>query len=104
MTRRTTNAPLLAPALWLSTRALALQTDVTFTVTDDYSNPGYVFSQDDVTMSAILGETDYMTTGFLNWNLVSGGYYCAGCNGSFELSFLTTTVGNAEGVNGVGVD
>src|SRR5262249_43970898 len=35
--------------------------------------------------------------------IVSGGYYCAGCNGSFELSFQTTTVGNAEGVVGVGM-
>jgi MYXO-CTERM domain-containing protein len=54
-------------------------------------------------MSAVLGETDYMTTGFSDLNIVVGGYYCAGCNGSFELSFQTTTVGNAAGVHGVGV-
>ncbi len=81
---------------------MEFQTDVTFTVTDDYMNPGYMFIQNDATMSAILGETDYHTTGFMNLNIVSGGYYCAGCNGSFELSFQTTTVGNAMGVNGVG--
>jgi MYXO-CTERM domain-containing protein len=38
----------------------------------------------------------------MNVNIVSGGYYCAGCNGSFELSFLTTSMGEPEGVNGVG--
>lgn len=80
------------------------QVDVTFTVTDDYSNPGYQFIQSNAVMNAVIGETDYMTTGFQDLNIVSGGYYCAGCNGSFQLSFLTTTVGNAEGVNGVGVD
>lgn len=78
------------------------QSDITVTVTDDYSDPGYVFIQDDVTMSGVLGETDYMSTGFNNLNIVNGGYYCAGCNGSFELSFLTTSVGVATGVHGVG--
>src|SRR5690349_24903195 len=81
---------------------MSFQTDVTFTVTDDYSNPGYVFIQNDAVMSGVLGETDYMTTGFMNLNIVSGGTYCAGCNGSFLLTFTTTTVGNNEGVNGVG--
>ncbi|MEM7158860.1 MAG: MYXO-CTERM sorting domain-containing protein [Myxococcota bacterium] len=78
------------------------QSDITVTVTDDYSDPGYVFIQDDIAMSGVLGETDYMTTGFNNLNIVNGGYYCAGCNGSFELSFLTTSVGVATGVHGVG--
>jgi MYXO-CTERM domain-containing protein len=81
----------------------AFQADVTNTVTDDYSNPGYVFIQNNAVMSAVIGQTDYMSTGFNNLNIVSGGYYCAGCNGSFELSFQTTTVGTAAGVNGVGV-
>jgi hypothetical protein len=80
------------------------QSDITFTVTDDYSNPAYVFIQSDAQMSAVIGETDYMSTGFMNLNIVSGGTYCAGCNGSFELSFQTTTVGNALGVNGVGMN
>jgi MYXO-CTERM domain-containing protein len=79
------------------------QADVTLTVTDDYSNPGYVFIQNNAVMSAVIGETDYESTGFNNLNIVSGGYYCAGCNGSFELSFQTTSVGTAAGVNGVGV-
>ncbi len=107
--------PIVAVALTASSQAEAanptyyvdlasFQVDVTSTVTDPYSNPAYVFNQSDAQMSAVLGETDYMTTGFLNWNLISGGYYCAGCNGSFELSFLTTSVGDASGVNGVGAD
>lgn len=85
----------------------AFQADIVNTVTDDYSNPGYVANQNNAVMSAVLGETDYMTTGFTNHNLVVGlpldPRYCAGCNGSFELSFQTTSVGNAVGVNGVGV-
>ena len=80
----------------------AFQADINNTVTDDYSNPGYVFIQNNAAMSAVLGETDYMTTGFQNLNIVSGGVYCAGCNGSFELSFTTTTKGDATGVKGVG--
>ena len=72
-------------------------------VTDPYSNPGYVFVQNNVAMSAVLGETDYFTTGHQNNNIVSGGVYCAGCNGSFRLTFTSTTVGTAAGVNGVGM-
>jgi MYXO-CTERM domain-containing protein len=84
---------------------VAFQADVTSTVTDDYQNPAYVFNQSNAVMSAVLGQTDYMTTGFADWNLVvGGGHYCAGCNGSFELQFQTTTVGNAVGVNGAGFD
>jgi hypothetical protein len=82
----------------------AFQADVTSTVTDDYQNPGYVFLQGNAAMNAVIGQTDYMTTGFLDWNIVSGGVYCAGCNGSFQLSFQTTTVGTAAGVNGVGMN
>lgn len=74
-------------------------------VTDDYSNPGYIFIQNNSAMSAVLGETDYRSTGFTDWNIVSDdGKYCAGCNGSFELSFTTTSVGDANGVFGVGLD
>jgi hypothetical protein len=82
---------------------VTFQGDITSSVTDDYSNPAYVFIQDNATMSGVLGETDYMTTGFMNLNIVSGGYYCAGCNGSFQLSFQTTSVGTPVGVHGVGV-
>lgn len=80
----------------------AFLADITKSVTDPYSNPGYGFIQNNAVMSAVLGETDYKSTGFDNLNIVSGGVYCAGCNGSFELSFQTTSVGTAEGVNGVG--
>ncbi|MBL8941650.1 MAG: hypothetical protein JNK45_00825, partial [Myxococcales bacterium] len=82
----------------------ALQADMTASVTDDYSNPGYVFLQNNAAMSAVLGETDYESTGFMNLNIVSGGYYCSGCNGSFELSFQTTSVGTAAGVSAVGAN
>jgi len=73
-------------------------------VTDDYSNPGYVFSQSNIDMSAVLGETDYQSTGFDNINVVSSALYCAGCNGSFTLSFGTTSVTQGNGVFGVAFD
>lgn len=73
-------------------------------VTDDYSKPGYVGIHNNAAMSAVLGETDYTSTGHLNWNLVFGATYCAGCNGSFQLDFTSTSVGNASGVFGVGMD
>lgn len=73
-------------------------------VTDDYSNPGYQFIQSNAAMSAVLGETDYVSTGFSDLNIVAGGAYCAGCNGSFQLSFGTTSVTSGGGVYGVGFD
>jgi hypothetical protein len=77
-------------------------------VTDDYENPGYSFAQNDAQMSAVLGETSYTATGFQNIDLVpniSGDhYYCAGCNGSFQLGLGTTSVSKGGGVFGAGFD
>ncbi len=85
-------------------------------VTDDYSSAGYnpdnnVNTFDllsNAAMSAVLGETDYTTTGFPNFNIVAdqdtNARYCAGCNGSFLLGFTTTSVGTASGVFGAGFD
>ena len=90
-------------------------------VTDDYEAAGYQTGDSsngattdihsDAHMSGILGETDYTTTGYTDWNLVGYVYtgsssrmYCAGCNGSFILSFGTTSVGSASGIFGVGFD
>ena len=78
-------------------------------IVDDYGTPPYPPGfgiYDNVTFSAFLGETDYETTGFQNWNMhQANDTYCAGCNGSFRLSFGTTsfTVGGV-GVYGVAVD
>ena len=79
------------------------------TVLDDYSNPGYVFNQNNASMTAVLHETIYETTAFNNLNFVINNgnndfFYCSGCNGSFRLTFTATTVGTPAGVFGVGVD
>lgn len=85
-------------------------------ITDDYSAPGYVTNGvgntselTDAQMSAVIGETTYHSTGFPNFNLVNSAgtpsaTYCAGCNGSFQLGFTSTTVGDSNGVFGVGFD
>jgi hypothetical protein len=89
-----------------SNRAL-FQAQLGASITDDYENPGYQFHQTDAQMTAVLNETRYQTTGFSNNDLVflnNTHEYCAGCNGTFLLSFTQTTVGDSNGVSGVGLD
>src|SRR5688572_4866464 len=107
------SAPVLYP-----TRAL-FEAALGSSVTDPYSAAGYfagdVFDlpfgdrHSDAHMSAVLGETDYTTTGFADNNLIvfqtsGSAAYCAGCNGSFRLTFTSTSVGTSVGVFGVGFD
>lgn len=99
----TTSGEALAATPVFYDNLVTFEADIADRITDDYSNPGYVFIQSDDVMSAVFNETDYHTTGFMNLNIVSGGTYCAGCNGSFELSFLTTSLGNDAGINAVGL-
>jgi hypothetical protein len=79
-------------------------------VVDDYENSAYNFIQSDAQMSSVLGETSYTATGHSNVNIVptgvgaTGQFYCAGCNGSFQLDFTSTSVGTSDGVYGVGFD
>jgi hypothetical protein len=73
-------------------------------------------SYSDEQMSSFFGETKYQATGQVSsypngLNLVGPGVtihspsaYCAGCNGSFMLDFTSTTLGNQNGVYGVGLD
>lgn len=86
------------------------------TVVDDYENSNYqngdilaigvISIHSDAHMSAVLGETDYQTTGFSDRNIIQdkgpNHDYCAGCNGSFVLRFTSTSVGTSDGVYGVG--
>lgn len=63
----------------------------------------------DAVMTAVLNQTRFHTTRFADHNIVfanggGGNVYCAGCNGSFLLTFTQTSVGNANGVFGAGVD
>lgn len=84
------------------------ETTLGTTVTDNYENAGYPsIIQSNTAMSAVIGETDYQTTAFLNSNIVNdygtgNNIYCGGCNGTFELGFTTTSVGSTDGVFGVG--
>ena len=87
-------------------------------ITDDYSNAAYTVGDyldvpgvdlfTDAGMSGVLGETEYRSTAGSHINYVYSQFlnaaYCAGCNGSFELSFTSTSVGDATGVFGVGFD
>lgn len=83
---------------------LALGSVITDGYDDAVYGPGFKVLSDAV-MSGAFGETDYQSTGFGNLNIVdSSGRYCAGCNGSFLLSFGTTSLGTASGVYGVGMD
>lgn len=83
-------------------------------ITDDYSNPGYLRSNGpqpsfmtDAYMSSVLGQTRYVDTMFPNHNEVvgpaSGGnpYFCTGCNGTFDLVFKNTSLTANGGVFGV---
>ncbi len=97
-----------AAAIIYSDRA-AFEATLSTIVRDDYENPGYVFNQSDAAMSAVLGETDYTTTGFSNNDIVfdrGGGdhFYCGGCNGSYRMDFTSTSISNTGGVFGVGFD
>ena len=78
-------------------------------LTGDVSDGGTLDIHTNANMSGILGETEYFTTGFSNWNFILGPLggdkdYCAGCNGSFRLIFTSTSVGTASGVYGAGFD
>lgn len=77
-------------------------------VTDDYAPPVYPAGfgiYGNAAMSAYLGETDYESTGFSNHNIVTAERYCAGCNGSFRLTFTSTSVtAGGVGVYGFGFD
>ena len=73
-------------------------------VIDDYNKNLYVNRfYSNAEMSAVLGETIYQSTSFSN-QVRGPGYYCTGCNGSFLLDFMSTSVSDASGVFGVGLD
>ena len=107
---------LALPIQYASDRA-GFEATLSTKITDDYSaytagdrvNFPTFDIYTDAAMSAVLGETDYRSTGLPNNNIVTDDgtgnrFYCAGCNGSFELSFTSTSVGDATGVFGVGFD
>ncbi len=112
-------------AVWSSTDAApitysshsAFTASIGSSIVDTFSNSGYTSGdvQDgpdfdwfyNAGMSAVLGQTDYFATGYGDGaNLVdqTGGnpFYCGGCDGSFLMTFTSTTVGTATGVYGAG--
>jgi hypothetical protein len=78
--------------------------------TDDYDSEGYQFLQTNEQMSAVHNQTKYAATGFPDINIVSqittgeSHYYCAGCNGSFQLDFTDTSLSDEQGIFGVGIN
>jgi hypothetical protein len=96
--------------------ATSFQAALASSFTDDYTNPGYangdvislpglnIFT--DAAMSAVVGQTQYTSTTNLDANDIGGTpvTYCSGCNGSFLLTFTSTSFGNSSGVFGVGFD
>lgn len=75
----------------------------------DISNGDPLDIHSNAHMSGVLGETDFTSTGFNNWNFIlrhadGDSDYCAGCNGSFQFDFGTTSYGDADGVYGAGYD
>jgi hypothetical protein len=77
-------------------------------ITDDYENAGYALLQSNAQMGAVVGQTQYVTTGHTDNNIVfslgNGHFYCAGCDGSYRLDFTSTSVSTGGGVYGVGFD
>jgi len=73
------------------------------TVFDDYQNAGYTGVMTTAAVNAVRNETKYLPTLHLNSNFLFD-TYCAGCNGSYQLNFATTSVSGANGVFGVGLD
>lgn len=105
--------PALSQAATTFSDRIAFEQTLGTSITDDYENPGYykgTFTSvwSDADMSAVLGEVNYKATAFSNMNIIiddginSNRYYCSGCNGSFELDFTSTSVGDSNGVFGVG--
>ena len=102
------SAPAFATPAYYDDRATYVA-ELNSSFTDDYEDAAYVFIQADAAMSGVKGETEYQTTGFANLDIVQNGgagahTYCAGCNGSFRLTFTSTSLGTALGIFGVGVD
>jgi hypothetical protein len=106
-------APAHAATPTFYTNRAAFEETLGTAITDGYGTPPYPAGfgvYNDAAFSAFLGETDYHATGHANVNIHQAGdpqdeTYCAGCNGSFELSFLTTSVTEGGlGVYGVGLD
>jgi hypothetical protein len=95
-----------AGAAVIYTDRTTFENQLTNIITDGYDAADYTSSSyNDADMSAVIGETKYMSTGFTNLHLiVSGGVYCSGCNGSYLLDFTATSIGTSDGVFGVGLD
>lgn len=97
-----------ASATTLFSDRTSFESSLSTILTDHYSPaegyPSGFNMYTDAGMTAVFGQTIYTATGFANLNIVNNGQYCAGCNGSFRLTFTNTSVGTAQGVLGVGFD
>jgi hypothetical protein len=106
-------SPARAASPTFYTDRAAFEAALAATITDYYGTPPYPEDPDggwynDATFSAFFDQTDYQATGWPGQNMNNhgpGDWYCAGCNGSFLLSFQTTSMTlGGTGVYGVGLD
>ena len=54
--------------------------------------------------AASIGNIGYVSTGFQNWNIITGGSLCWGCNGSGYIDLTGTNFGTVNGVYGFSVN
>ncbi|CAE7029180.1 unnamed protein product [Symbiodinium natans] len=113
------DCPISSSGSQLYSDRASFEAPLTVVLVDGYDNAAYFAGDNfdganfdsftDAAVSAIVGETQYETTGFDNNNLIPGQssgdpLYCAGCNGSYRLSFQATSVGTGQGVWAAGFD
>ena len=95
------------PAAIIYTNRTVFESELGTVITDDFGTayPDGFAIYNNAVMSGFFNETDFTTTGFNNLNIhLASDRYCAGCNGSFRLSFATTSVTATNGVFGAGFD
>lgn len=67
--------------------------------TDNFNGSFQILSNA-AAQAASAGHVGYVSTGWTNWNIITGGALCWGCNGSGYMDLTQTNVGTNNGVYG----